>query len=334
MAKSVAELRPQLLHIFLWLDKLIICATDAERIRSAIRTWSADCVRIREQQKIVSAARERFLNADLIGDLQRGGGGFDATKGGQDWLPVFWHLGLDREDTFERFVPPELHTSAEPALPRILPLGEKHVSLTRTEKLVLLAGVYDAAVAEGAPKFDPWRDDLDSKQHDYWFLVYQIEKQGLDEVELAYVLAAANEVAAEFVTRLTDEGVRQDGTRTVEASSPLAPKAEATEAAADDRLRPSVTIKMPPRPFFEPDQRILIAMSALNANDTETRQSSTQIAEELKPPRTRDAIRDGLVRLREGGYIKSIAHGNQGGYWLTAKGRKKLPNTKAKRKPR
>lgn len=105
------------------------------------------------------------------------------------------------------------------------------------------------------------------------------------------------------------------------------------EEALHIQTRPTVANESRATPFYPPDLQILIAMSDLMADDQDSRKSARKIAEEMSPPKTRDDIKDGLNRLRERGYIQSIQQGNAGGYWLTAKGRKKLPKAKAKRKP-
>ncbi len=121
----------------------------------------------------------------------------------------------------------------------------------------------------------------------------------------------------------------------VASGSPLLPEDGNAPTGADPFLSqtpPTVANETQRRKLLPQDIPILVAMSSLEVSSVETCFSSTRIAEEMQPPRTRDKIKDGLTRLREGDYVTSIQQGNQGGYQLTAKGRKKLPNAKAKRK--
>ena len=126
-------------------------------------------------------------------------------------------------------------------------------------------------------------------------------------------------------------------------SSLPAPKTEAVEQnhrANEQRQRKSVQarpiVANEPRtpPFYDPDLPILVAMSALMADSKDTLKSSGGIAGKMSPSKSADEIKKGLKRLLVGGYVRSLSHGNRGGYWLTAKGRNKLPSAKAKRKTR
>ena len=125
-----------------------------------------------------------------------------------------------------------------------------------------------------------------------------------------------------------------DETGIIEISSPINTKSPQPLAELDAQPRPKVSNDKLSRPFFAEDLQILVAMSELDADDRDSRCSATKIAAKMDPPKTRDEIRDGLDRLRQGEYVQSLAHGNRGGFWLNAKGRKKLPGNKAKRKCR
>ncbi|MFM9966331.1 MAG: hypothetical protein ACKV2Q_34580 [Planctomycetaceae bacterium] len=111
-----------------------------------------------------------------------------------------------------------------------------------------------------------------------------------------------------------------------------AAQSQLLDAKSTPQPRPSVPNGTRQRPFYPPDQEILVAMSVWSANDQDTLKSSSKIAAKMKQPKEAVEIKDGLKRLLEGGYVKSLSHGKRGGYWMTAKGRKKLPGTKAKRK--
>ncbi len=98
------------------------------------------------------------------------------------------------------------------------------------------------------------------------------------------------------------------------------------------RPLPTVANELRAKPFYAPDSKILVAMSELKADDQESLKPASRIGEKMSPSKTALELKDGLRRLRNGGFVKSLSHGNQGGYWLTAKGRKKLPSAKARRK--
>ena len=158
---------------------------------------------------------------------------------------------------------------------------------------------------------------------------------------------ATAEIGADGRYRRTDDGLPTEWLgrlrqHAVELLAALPTKASEASGQGDRangrrlkkniRTRPTVADELQAKPFYDPDLKILVAMSEWNAHDQDSRKSSSRIGEKMSPTKTALELKDGLSRLLDGGHVKSLSHGNQGGYWLTAKGRKKLPSAKAKRK--